>query len=164
MNAESLNATQLAGVTVFGLAALACLRAAARRGPWIWLALLHLVFAAEVIVGLRHRLHDAADALLQGRGWYGARAGLQEGLIACVLAAGLIGCVLIVRTWRRDAPVAGAWLGSGCTAALFLIEGISLHRTDVLMYTPLGPVLAIGWAWGVTALVVAASASRAAAR
>ncbi len=153
------NPTQLTGLIAFAIAALACARAARRqRGPWVGLLIAQLVCFAEVWFGLRHRLHDLADVLLRSRGMYASRVGLQEALIAAALLLVGVGLATSARWWRRDARVALAMLGTGLAFTLFVIETISLHAIDVLMYEPLGPVMLVALAWSAGAALVAAAA------
>lgn len=151
-----LDPTQQAGIAAFGLAALASALAARRgSGWWRLLAVAQAACALEVVLGLRHRLHDAVDRLLQLHGWYGERAAWQLGALA-------IGTLLLVggtaaAAWRRPAlretGPGAAFLATVGTLAVFGIESISLHATDVGLYTSAGPVRRIAWVWIMLAAV-----------
>ena len=54
--------------------------------------------------------------------------------------------------------VVGGMLGAGL--GLFLVEAISLHSVDAVMYAQAGPVLLIGWIWAALGLVIAAAGWR----
>ena len=160
IDALPIDPTQLTGLLVFGCAALACAfagRVCSER-RWWQLAGVSSVCMLEVAFGLRHRAHDLADALLQAGGWYDARSPAQVLLLAIValLAAGTLGWLLSLRGTTAEIRVGAA--ASMAALWLFGIEAISLHAVDALMYTHIGPVLAIGWAWAALALVIAAAA------
>ena len=158
------NPTQLIGLLAFACAAIACARTALarRERPWWWLCAACSVFVLEVAVGLRHRTHDLVDAVLQAEGSYASRGPVQIGLltVALLLSAGTL--LWLIRARATDANIKSA--GVGCAAALwlFLIEAISLHGVDAVMYAHIGPVMLIGWAWAATALLVMGAALRAA--
>jgi len=157
------NPTQLIGLLAFACAAIACARTALarRERPWWWLCAACSGFVLEVTVGLRHRTHDLVDALLQAEGSYASRAPLQIGLlaIALVLSAGTL--LWLIRARGADANVKAATVGCAAALWLFLIEAISLHGADAIMYAHIGPVMLIGWAWAATALLVLWAALRA---
>ena len=157
------NPTQLIGLLAFACAAIACARTALarRERPWWWLCAACSGFVLEVTVGLRHRTHDLVDALLQAEGSYASRAPLQIGLlaIALVLSAGTL--LWLIRARGADANVKAAAVGCAAALWLFLIEAISLHGVDAIMYAHIGPVMLIGWAWAATALLVLWAALRA---
>ena len=155
-----IDPTQLTGLLAFGGATLACAFAGRVRNERRWwrLAGLSSVCMLEVALGLRHRAHDLMDALLRAGGWYDARSPAQVMLLAIValLATGSLGWLMSLRGTAAEIRVGAA---AGVTALwLFGIEAISLHAVDALMYTRVGPVLAIGWAWAALALVIAAAA------
>ena len=155
--------TQLTGLLAFALSAFACWHAAKLRGStWRALAVAQLACFAEVLVGLRLRVHDLADFLLQGNGWYGARQSAQIPLLVISVLLSIAWAVVVVIRWRRNVDVCIAVLATSAVVALFVIELISLHGVDAIMYVTIGPVLLIGVAWAAGALVVAASALHAA--
>jgi len=148
-----INATQLAGLLAFGVAALACARAARARGQRLWwkLAAVSAGFALEAVLGLRHRLRDAVDTWLLAQGWYDSRTPVQIGLL--VLCALLLGWALWGLAGLRRAGAHARLAATACAVALclFVIEAISLHGVDALMYANIGPVRLVGWAWVVLA-------------
>jgi hypothetical protein len=158
------NPTQLIGLLAFACAAIACARTALarRERPWWWLCAACSGFVLEVAVGLRHRTHDLVDALLQAEGSYASRGPVQIGLlaVALVLSAGTL--AWLIRARGADANVKAATVGCAAALWLFLIEAISLHGVDAVMYAHIGPVMLIGWAWAATALLVLWAALRAA--
>ena len=160
IDAPPTNPTQLAGLFVFGCAAVACAFAAQVCGERRWwrLAAVSAACVLEVALGLRHRAHDLVDAVLQAGGWYAARSHTQVLLLAIValLAAGTLAWLLSLRGTAVEIRVAAA--ASIAALWLFTIEAISLHAVDALMYAYIGPVLAIGWAWAALALTITAAA------
>jgi hypothetical protein len=161
-----INATQLAGLLAFGAASLACARAARARQQRLWLKLAAIStgFALEAVLGLRHRLRGAVDIWLQGEGLYDSRTPAQIGLL--VLCALLLAwAVWGLAGLRRAGPHARvAATACAVTLCLFVIEAISLHGVDALMYANIGPVLAVGWVWMVLAGTTAWAAWRAPAQ
>jgi hypothetical protein len=158
------NPTQLIGLLAFACAAIACARTARARHEraWWWLCAACSGFVLEVAIGLRHRTHDLVDALLQAEGSYASRAPVQIGLlaVALVLSAGTL--LWLMRARRTDPNLKAAAVGCAIALWLFLIEAISLHGVDAVMYAYIGPVYLIGWAWAATALLVIGAALRAA--
>lgn len=163
IDALPINPTQLTGLLVFGCAAIACAiagRVCSER-RWWRLAGVSSVCMLEVALGLRHRAHDLVDSVLQAGGWYGSRSHTQMLLLAIValLAAGTLAWLLSLRGTAAEIRVSAA---ASLTALwLFAIEAISLHAVDALMYSLIGPVLVIGWAWAALALVIGGAALRA---
>lgn len=160
------NPTQLTGLIAFALAALAC-GVAARCGPcaapWWRIAGLQGLCLLEVLFGFRHRAHDLVDAALQAHGWYGSRGPLQSMLMVAVLTLAAIALLALARLHRRDARLCLAAAGTGAALTLFVVEAVSLHGVDAVMYLPMGPVLLIGWCWAACAAAVAGGALRHAA-
>ena len=159
------NPTQLTGLLAFALATVACI-AAARNGRaathWRRIAIFQAACFVEVLFGLRHRAHDVVDTLLQAKGWYAERGPVQAALLVAVLALAAATFWVLARLRRLDA---GVWVASAATAAalwLFVIESVSLHGVDAVMYLHLGPVLLIAACWAATAAAVIWAAAGAA--
>lgn len=163
------DATQLVGLAAFAGAALACARAAAAAlgsPKWLWrgLAGAHVAMGIDVLLGLRYRVHDFADALLQMQGLYASRGEGQLGLLiaAACLAAGAV--VAMTRSRGLDAWAIGAALATAVGVWLFVVETISLHGLDAVMYAPAGPIRVIGWCWAAVCVGVMVPAWRAVPR
>jgi len=156
----TINPTQWLGLCAFALAAAACVRAATRCGrPWTGLAWWQAACAAEVVIDLRQRVHGGMDAWLAAHGAYATRLPLQVGLLSLALAGMAGGVWWAAAGMRRDGPAASlARTASLAAVMLFVVESISLHAIDALMFAPLGPVLAIGWMWAAAAALVIAAA------
>ena len=151
------NPTQAIGVTAFGMAAMSCLLAG-KTGNWPALAGVHLIFAAEIVIGLRHRTHMGIDYLLQSAGVYAARSVFQILLLGAmafsvVWLAGRFVRRATLRQARRAEHI--AWVATILTAGLFGAEIISLHAIDAHLYARTGGVMSIAWLWLTGATVVA---------
>jgi len=150
------NLTQLTGLLSFAAATMACIFAARRsisRDARIWqlLAIMNGLFFIEILIGLRHRVHNYVDALLMAQGQYGERRWMQESMIIGLATIAII-CVVPLLFSRRLAG--GARLAASLTIALlalFAIETVSLHALDSVYYRPIGSVLLIGWMWAIAA-------------
>lgn len=171
----SLNDTQLVGMLAFSMTCWAAWRAArfaalhadASAVTWRWISGLQCVYGLEVWIGARHAAHDLVNAVLQATGLYAGRGVIQ---IALLFATALTGMVLSGVMWQSHwwshQSNMRAKLSFVCTVAvllLFLVETISLHAIDRLLYRPMGPVLLIAYAWVANAIVVTWLARRPAA-
>lgn len=161
------NPTQIAGILAFVVTALACFIASGARRKsrdlsiWRRLSIVYGLLAIEMIAAMRHRIHDFVNALLKATGEYSARSGLQEMLIAAL-------AIVIITTmgvyFVRLGKVKGATrLAVGVTialVALFLLEMISLHAIDAILYRPIGPLMAIAYLWIAASAVTGIAALR----
>ena len=159
-----MDANAVAGLSAFAAAAAACLRVSLRRGRsaalWETLAALHAAWALEIVLNLRYRFRAAILPLLQDRGLYGSRTAWQG---AAIVVALLIGAALAAWAWRRhrgDGAALGAIAGTALALMLLVVETISLHRVDAVMYAEVGPLVLLAWAWIGAAAIVIASALR----
>jgi len=156
-----MDANAVAGLSAFAAAAAACLRVSLGRGAaalWGTLAALHAAWALEILLNLRYRARAALIPLLQERGWYASRTTWQG---VAIVAALLVGTALAGWLWRRhrdDGAAAGAITGTALALMLLVVETISLHRVDAVMYEQVGPLVLLAWAWIAAAAIVIASA------
>lgn len=169
----SINPTQLAGLLSFGTASLAAAWAArwgvasgsSSRAAWHWVCVLQLMFVVEIWLSNRHAAHDMVNAWLHSLGIYQDRAKLQQWMLA-----GIVICGALAAAWWRSAararPLATlprlALVSTTLTLLLFLVETVSLHSVDRMLYRPVGPILLIACLWMAHALVVVGLAWRAA--
>ncbi|RYD45370.1 MAG: hypothetical protein EOP63_01955 [Sphingomonadales bacterium] len=137
-----MDATQWTGVFSFGLASAVCLITACR--PWPLLALANGCYAAECALGLRHSLHNGVAAAMGD--YYSGRVPVQIFLIAVALGLAAIS-LLRPRTDNMGRTRTGAATASLVTALLFVLETISLHDVDAILYRPAAGLLVIGWLW-----------------
>ena len=159
---RAIDANAVAGLSAFTAAAAACLRVSLRRGRsaalWAILAALHAAWAVEIVLNLRYRFRAGILPLFQDRGLYAARTAWQA---AAIVAALLLGSALAAWAWRRhrdDGAALGAIAGTALALLLLVVETISLHRVDAVMYAEAGPLVLLAWAWIGAAAIVIASA------
>lgn len=152
------NATQSVGLAATAFAMVACVAVA--KAPWRLLAVVHGALFLEVLLGLRHQIHALAGRGLMAEALYGERRPMQIALLAAMLAAGVLILWLAGRQKRLPAKV--GILSSGLLAALFIVEAISLHAIDALLYRRIGPLMIIGFIWAglCTITILAALADR----
>jgi hypothetical protein len=149
------NPTQLAGLLAFAASTSACVWAARdkRSRGWAALAAVHAVLWFDVLLNTRHRVHDLVNAVLEALGLYESRVWLQAALLLALATAAL----LAWRARRRARAAVGATL---VLIALLLVEAISWHESDRVLYMHLGPLLLVAYAWLACAAVVVWSALR----
>lgn len=145
--AVSIDTTQCVGMAGFAVAALLCARAARLGSPnWWILAGLNVLLIAEIVAGWRYRVHDLVDAFLIHRGWYESRGPWQMAMIAVAVIILLAAARMARVRIHSKACVSGAM--AVCFAVgIFVIETISLHGIDTLLYRQVGPVLGIAFFW-----------------
>jgi hypothetical protein len=166
LNELPLNPTQSLGLLVFGVATLACLAASGSgaagattaKRTWFTLGMVHCLYVLEIWFSTRHILHDLVNSVLRSAGLYADRVGLQMGMLA---ACGLLTYIGVLAWWQKrphsDTPQRNAWLAMGWTAVtllIFLIEMVSLHAIDRLLYVQLGPFLLVAALWAFSASCV----------
>ena len=149
------NPTQVAGLLAFAASALACVWAARRKhsGGWAVLAAVHAALWLDILLNTRHRLHDHVSAALEALGLYESRVWLQALLL---LALGAVA----VLAWRARRRTGVAVVATAVLIALLLVEAISWHESDRVLYSTLGPLLLIAYAWIACAGVVVFAALR----
>lgn len=77
---------------------------------------------------------------------YAERVSLQVVLMSGASIITIVGSGMFLLA-NRDILARVAVMGTGLSASLFLIETISLHDVDELLYHQMGPSLLIGWLW-----------------
>ncbi len=149
------NPTQVAGLLAFAASTAACVWAARRKhsGGWAVLAAVHAALWLDILLNMRHRIHDVVNAALRSIGLYDSRLWLQAALL---LALGAV----VVMAWRTRRRASVAVVATALLIALVLVEAISWHESDRLLYTHLGPLLLIAYAWLACAGVVVFAALR----
>lgn len=149
------NPTQVAGLLAFTASTAACLAAARRRrsGGWAALAAVHAALWLDILLNTRHRLHDVVNAALLVIGLYESRVWLQAALLLALAAVAVV-------AWRARRRASMAVVATALLVALLLVEAISWHESDRLLYTHLGPLLLVAYAWLACAAVVVFAALR----
>lgn len=167
------NETQLLGLFSFGLATFAALstsgslRAQSRQRSlhWRWIGIFQLAYLFEIYFGARHLAHDFINTTLRSVGLYQDRASIQ-GLLLIGVAAGSLAIATMLRRRIAFEPAQSsaekiALLCTAIALLLFLIETISLHAIDRVLYWPMGSILLIGYLWLATSIGVVFAARRA---
>jgi hypothetical protein len=149
---DQINFTQLAGLIGFGLAALLCARAAwsqrQARSLWVALSIIYLMMFADVLIQLRHLIRVEIVDVLKVLGVYGDRQSAQTALlIGLGVIAAFFSLRLLIRMRGLAMSAQLAFVGTVFVFALYVLELISLHAIDAILYRPIGPVLLIGWLW-----------------
>jgi hypothetical protein len=149
------NPTQVAGLLAFAATTLACAWAArrGRSGGWAALAAVHAALWLDILLNTRHRLHDMVNTGLRALGLYESRVWLQAALLLAL-------AVLALRVWRSRRRAGAAVMATLILIALLLVEAISWHESDRVLYARLGPLLLVAYAWLACAAVVVWSALR----
>jgi hypothetical protein len=149
------NPTQLTGLLAFAASTVACAWAARRKhsSGWAALAAVHAALWLDILLNTRHRLHDAVNAGLSALGLYDSRVWLQAALLLAL-------AVLALLAWRARRRAGAAVVATLVLIALLLVEAISWHESDHVLYTHLGPLLLIAYAWLACAAVVVWAALR----
>jgi hypothetical protein len=149
------NPTQLAGLLAFAASTAACVWAARRRhsGVWTVLAVVHAALWLDILLNTRHRVHDVVNAALEALGLYESRVWLQAALLLAL-------AVVVVLAWRVRRRASAAVAATAVLVALVLVETISWHESDRVLYTHLGPLLLVAYAWLACAAVVVFTALR----
>jgi hypothetical protein len=149
------NPTQLAGLLAFAASTAACVWAARRQhsGGWTVLAVVHAALWLDILLNTRHRAHDVVNAALVALGLYGSRVWLQAALLLALVA-------VVVLAWRVRRRASAAVAATAVLVALVFVEAISWHESDRVLYTHVGPLLLIAYAWLACAAIVAWSALR----
>ncbi len=158
------NPTQTMGIIAFLSTFLSCVLAGrfATWTIWRWLAAIYLFFVLEIALGWRHGLRLVVNDALQSVGIYGDRTMIQLALVATLLLI----VILISLPYKMLANKIGPrrknhYVAICATVLLFLlliVELISFHRFDYLLYQTSGSIMLIGWIWAGLAIVIMASA------
>ncbi len=149
---DQINSTQLAGLIGFGATALLCARAAWRqthaRSLWVSLAIVYSLMFVDVVVQLRHLIRVEITDTLKALGVYGDRQSAQTALlIGLGVVAAYFSLRLLIRMRTMALSAQFAFVGTLLVIALYVLELISLHVIDAILYRQTGPILLIGWLW-----------------
>jgi len=149
---SEINYTQWTGLIGACCAVLSCLMATSRssssRHIWLLLTLFNVLFLTEVLAGYRHDIHDVFTNVLRAQSLYDERRVMQGFLV--IAAAGF---AIMVAGWlmnwaRRGSPAEQVAISASLAVFLLLIlEVISQHSIDAMLYKHVGPIMLIGWLW-----------------
>lgn len=144
--------TQVVCIIVFLVAG----GAALWRGgsAWATIGLAHAMFAIEMMVDWRYKIHDAVIAIMSNHGDYAGRTPWQIALLILVIpiAAILVSRSLVSLRGTRQLRLASA--ATLATIAIFVIQLISLHATDQILYARIGPIMLTAWLFVISAATV----------
>lgn len=152
--AEPSDVTRLCGIAAYGSAALACIVAwakAKRAGASLpaarVLAVMNGILLLDMVFNWRWMLHQLfVDAATQKR-VYGERHRPQEAALGLLLGIFLLACFLVLRRLRgRGGAILAVW-GTLCAAGLWLVEVISLHAVDHILYHTVGAIFSVAFLW-----------------
>lgn len=163
--------TMLVGLIAFLVAAVACFLAMRRvsgtfnsraKRFWLILSLMFMAFAAETQIQLRHSVGHVIRDMFKAGGTYEGRKDIQIILLgsACVVMLILFGLGL----WRLRKSMLAEKLGFiGCLGCvgLFVVEAISLHALDRVLYFILGPIFLVALLWATGAALSTIGAMKA---
>ncbi|MEP2873049.1 MAG: hypothetical protein ABJP02_12985 [Parasphingorhabdus sp.] len=132
------------------------------RVIWPWLAIIYLVFALELVVGLRHGLRMTVNDVMQSADFYDERASIQWMLVAFLMACVLILPALYRISKSKLGPLPknhfAAIMATVILLLLFVLELISFHQVDALLYHISGGIMVIAWMWVAMAFVAVTAA------
>jgi hypothetical protein len=157
--------TEVGGLLGFVPAALTAMLASSRAprrpggGRFLWAALatVHTLLTVEVLTWTRFIISDELRHWLTKAGHYSDRREPQAWALFIVFVAAAAASAWLV----RRAPTRNTAVASGATAAVltvFIVETVSLHTVDALLYTYVGPMFLVGWLWLACGWITAAAA------
>jgi hypothetical protein len=135
-------------VAAYAITALACWWAhrsapRAERQAWLALALLMAFLAVNKQLDLQSLMTAIARDMAKAEGWYDHRRPVQALFIAALGGAGMIGLVLLLRSYRRATlALQGALAGAVVLFVFILIRASSFEKMDVLINSRLAGVRA----------------------
>ena len=129
------------------------------RQTWSILSLFYLLFLFEILGGYRHDVHDAFSNILRHLSLYAEKQTVQIILIIIATCLAILITVwLISRILNRPATEKIAIFASLTVFFLTVIEMISLHTIDAILYKLIGPISFIGWLWIICCMVTTCAA------
>lgn len=157
-----INSTELAGLLAFVPAAfasaLATGRAAMReRRGWTALACIYALLTVEILASTRHHVDRLIVGWLRAAHVYPERRPAQAAVIILLVVLGMLAARYVMRGASGRLRLA-----TGATIAvvvLFIVESVSLHAVDAVLYRAAGPVMLIGWLWLLCGWTAAAAAT-----
>ena len=152
----TMNPTQLLGILTFLTAAIVGWLASRQGQQPVWRlsCLTYIALSVELWIGLRHRLGEQFSSLAKRLDLYEMRQSYQPLLIGMILFAVLAALIWISRR-RKTGNTPSRWASFSLISllGLFLVESISLHAVDGLLYRQrLGSIMLIGYLWVLASL------------
>jgi hypothetical protein len=161
-----INPTQFLGLISFGLAALlnftAWRWATLPRRLWGALGVTYTLMVVELWASSRFQWSFYLLKLLPPLMRYEDRRGPQTAAVYGVFAVALLGAVGVAVAVRYLSYTKVMSLAAVlCAIILFVLEAISLHAMDQVLYRQVGTVLLIGWLWAICGFIGAFAAAMA---
>jgi hypothetical protein len=151
----SIDATQFTGIACFSAVAVLAAWASTIVGSrklWLSLTVFYATLVLEVTFSNRHGLTNLMRVFLKQRDFFSVKVSVQMGLLfGLVLTLVCVVLALFVALRRYGIPERVACIVSVVLSCIFIVEVISLHATDAILYRSIYGVLAIGYLWGVCA-------------
>ena len=151
-----INATQVVGLLSFGITAVICF-AVWRSIPhvkitWGWLTIVYVTLTVDILVDGRHFISNTLRTIFKSIDLYQNRGIWQILLVILLLTlAGTIARKILQVSRQQDGTIPKAAYATALTLTFFVIETISSHKIDAMLYHKAGPVLLIGWIWAALA-------------
>jgi hypothetical protein len=114
---------------------------------WQWSVAIYGVLVMELLIGFRHQIVGAVRSITMEQGFYDIRRSYQPILIIAMLLANVLIFYWLLRIQWRTNPIFGVYVSLMLISALFLMEIVSLHAVDAVLYRRVGSILLIGWLW-----------------
>jgi hypothetical protein len=150
-------AVTAAGMASYLLAALGCLWLVMRRGwwQWLWPATALLVLMLDVRLCFWSMISDLGRDVASRFHEYATKAEwLSYATLGAVLAVVLAFTLLIWFVRRGGRGYSLAIVGVGVSVLAHTLMAISWHKTDVVLYRPIGPFMVVNLAWISGAILV----------
>jgi hypothetical protein len=157
----NINATQFTGIVCFGAVALCtfcALLAAKESGKkkfWVVTMIFYTGLWFEILLSNRHHLTNFLRTVLKQQDLYQSKEAIQTAVLS--LAGLLIVLVMfaLLRIWRRNQlPERIASLATTMLCGVFIVEIVSLHATDAVLYSSVPGVMFIAYLWAACTLLV----------
>ena len=151
------------GLVAYSFALLAGLRAMLRsrlHSFFTAFSAAALFLIADLITNLRWHLHDWMVSEAMRRGIYDRRF-VPQAVSLFILS--LLALLFLTRLRRQLSGHLGAQLaaaGMVAALALWLVELISLHQVDAILYRQIGPLMTIAYIWIAAGAMMATGALR----
>jgi magnesium-transporting ATPase (P-type) len=147
-----INPTQFVGLLSFSVTAALCFAVwrstQNARSTWAWITIAYAGLAIDVLLSGRHLLSGALRSILRTIDLYQNRGFLQILIVFLLIAIALAIVGMTVRLSRQQVSSASkAALATALTLLFFLVETVSAHKIDAILYQKAGPILFIGWIW-----------------
>jgi hypothetical protein len=156
--------TRMTGTAAYGLATGGCgwavwrVRGTERRW-WVGLLVLAAVLTTDLQFNGRFWVANTLSSIAMRGNWYGERKPVQIGFdVGCTLGWLGVGLVALWFARRWGWPLRLGMLGGVLAVQLVLLEVVSLHQVDAVMYFEVGGVMAVGIGWAVAGGMMVAGA------